>query len=234
MDDTSEAARQKRAAELRRAEALRENLRRRKEQGRARAARPAIGGLPTDAVLDFWFGPVDDPERGQFRKCWFEKNAAYDAEIAQRFAAAVETAMTGAWTAGIADVRDALALLILLDQFPRNIFRGTARAFAGDSIARALADRAVGAGWDGTVAPVERIFIYLPFEHSEDLADQDRSVALFSSLPETPWRAMALDYAERHRDVIRRFGRFPHRNGALGRNSTADERAYLATPGSGF
>ncbi len=190
--------------------------------------------LPTDAVIDFWFGPPGDPDRGQFRKCWFEKDAAYDAAISARFAAAVETALTGAWTGAVADARDALALLILLDQFPRNLFRGSANAFAGDSEARAVASRTVDSGRDRSMAPVERIFVYLPFEHSEDLADQDRSVALFASIPETPWRGMALDYAERHRDVIRRFGRFPHRNAALARVSTPDELAYLATPGSGF
>lgn len=234
MDDTSEASRQRRAAELRRAEALRANLRRRKEQGRARASLPAAAALPTDAVLDFWFGPPGDPERGQFRKCWFEKNADYDAAIATRFASAVEAALAGAWVDDVAEARGALALLIVLDQFPRNLFRGSARAFAGDQAARALAERAVDAGWDRDLVPVERVFVYLPFEHSEDLADQDRAVALFASLPETPWRANAVDYAERHRDVIRRFGRFPHRNAALGRASTPDERDYLATPGSGF
>ncbi len=211
----------------RRARALRENLRRRKQQARARDEI-----LPADAVLAFWFGPAGAPDAMQER--WFKKDPAFDAAIRERFGAAVETALAGGFDAQATGAPAALALAILLDQFPRNLFRGEARAFAGDPRARALAARAIDAGWDQALAPIERIFLYLPFEHSEALADQDRSVALFAALPATPWRDKVVWYAEAHRDVIRRFGRFPHRNQALGRVSTEEERAYLATPGAGF
>jgi uncharacterized protein (DUF924 family) len=135
----------------------------------------------------------------------------------------------------LADFPDgALTLAILLDQFPRNLFRGRPEAFAQDAKARATAQAAIARGFDQLLAPVERVFIYLPFEHSEALDDQHRSVALFESLPAVPWRAEQIDYAARHRDIIARFGRFPHRNAALGRVSAAEEAAFLQQPGSSF
>ena len=127
-----------------------------------------------------------------------------------------------------------LAQTLVLDQFPRNLFRGQARAFAGDAQARAIALQLIDSGAHLALHPLQRWFVYLPLEHAEDLALQERSVALFSALAADAGMADALDYAERHRDVIHRFGRFPHRNAALGRASTAEELAYLATPGSGF
>ena len=128
-----------------------------------------------------------------------------------------------------------LALIVLLDQFPRNLFRNAPRAFATDAQALALAQQALAQGVDAQLMPVARAFIYLPFEHSEDLAMQDRAVALFSALAQHGEAfASYLDYAERHRDVIRRFGRFPHRNAILGRASTPEEIAFLARPGAGF
>jgi uncharacterized protein (DUF924 family) len=123
-----------------------------------------------------------------------------------------------------------LALVLVLDQLPRNIHRGSYLAFAGDAHARRVARNAIAGGVDARLTPVERMFLYLPFAHSENLADQDLSVRLFAALPD----AKALKSAERHREVIRRFGRFPHRNVALSRISTAAEAAYLAEPGSGF
>ncbi len=151
----------------------------------------------------------------------------------ERFGAAVEAALEdrlGAeWRAA------PLALLLLLDQFTRNLFRGTARAFAGDARALSIARALVATGADRRFDTIERGFVYLPFEHAEDLAAQDESVRLFTALAaEDARQADALDYAHRHREVILRFGRFPHRNAALGRASSADEAAYLAQPGSGF
>ena len=122
----------------------------------------------------------------------------------------------------------------MLDQFPRNIHRGTPQAFAGDAAALAIAEAAISAGFDRALLPVERVFLYLPFEHSERLADQDRAVTLFEALAGEPDMAQTIDYAHRHREVIRRFGRFPHRNPILGRTNSAAEEAYLAEPGAGF
>ena len=188
-----------------------------------------------DDVLAFWFGTPGDADYGQARAAWFRKDDAFDAQIRARFLNEVEAAIAGQRDDWTATPQGALALFILLDQFPRNLFRNTARAFAGDAIALALAERVVEQGWDRKLLPVERVFVYLPFEHSESLADQDRSIALFSALAgEYPETASYLDYAHRHRDVIVRFWRFPHRNAALGRTSSAAETDYLAQPGSGF
>ncbi len=185
-------------------------------------------------LLEFWFGALGDPERGSMRKVWFEKDAAFDAAIREKFHDAVLEAGRGRLDnlSGTAD--GVLALLLLLDQFPRNVFRGEAQAYAYDAKARAVARLAVGMGLDKVLSPVERIFIYLPFEHSEDMEDQIRSVALFKTLPPVAWRDEAVDYAVRHHDIIARFGRFPHRNALLGRTSTADERVFLQQPGSSF
>ncbi|MBI3149304.1 MAG: DUF924 domain-containing protein [Betaproteobacteria bacterium] len=187
------------------------------------------------AVLDFWFGAAGSPEHGKPRECWFRKDLDVDAAIRARFGSVVNEALAGGLVDWAGDPRTALALLLLLDQFPRNLFRQSAEAFAGDARARLLAREMVAARWDEGLLPVERVFVYLPFEHSEDLADQDRAVALFAALAQAqPGFAGFLDYAERHREVIRRFGRFPHRNAALGRASTPAEALYLAQPGSGF
>lgn len=182
------------------------------------------------AVLDFWFGPPPPAIRAE----WFRKDPAFDQRIRERFGPTVERALAGplGWEGGPAD---RLAELIVLDQFPRNLFRDQARAFAGDERARAIALALIDAGGDADLHPLQRWFVYLPLEHAEDLALQDRSVRLFTALAEAdPAMKGALDYAEKHRDVIRRFGRFPHRNRALGRADTAAEQAYLAEPGSGF
>jgi len=127
-----------------------------------------------------------------------------------------------------------LTLVLLLDQFPRNLYRDAARAYASDSKARAVARLAVGMGLDKLLSPVERIFIYLPFEHSEAVDDQIRSVALFKTLPVVPWRDEVIDYAIRHHDIVAQFGRFPHRNAMLGRTSTAEELAFLEEQGAVF
>lgn len=189
---------------------------------------------PTD-VLDFWFLPTGAEGHGQPRMVWFRKDAAFDEEIRERFLPAVEASLAGELDQWAATPPGALALLILLDQFPRNLFRGSARAFAGDAQALRVADSVIARGWDRQMSGVERAFVHLPFEHSEALADQERSLRLFGQLAEeSPGRKDYLDYAHRHHAVIVRFGRFPHRNAALGRESTLEEEAYLAQPGSGF
>lgn len=185
---------------------------------------------PSD-VLTFWF--EDDP--ALFRDKWFKADATFDATCRETFGDALDAARSGAFDSWTATPRGTLALVILLDQFSRNIHRGTPAAFAADPKARQIATAAIERGDDRALEPLERSFLYLPFEHSENLADQNRSVALFESLRGAYESAdRAIDYAERHRDVIRRFGRFPHRNAFLGRESTPDEFAYLAEPGSGF
>jgi uncharacterized protein (DUF924 family) len=185
------------------------------------------------SVLDFWFS-------GHARALWFEKDKAFDDEIRQRFGAAVHAAQMGAFQEWAASPEGCLALLILLDQMARNIYRGEAKAFLGDARALAIAEAAIARDFDKGLPFDRRRFFYLPFEHTEDMANQDRSIALFTRLLEETGgeeRAAAevqLDYAHRHRDIIKRFGRYPHRNEALGRPSTEDEIAFLKQPGSSF
>lgn len=189
---------------------------------------------PAD-ILGFWFGLPGEPGFGQSRREWFAKDAAFDERIRSRFQDSVEAALAGRLAHWMSSPEGVLALLILLDQFPRNLFRNQAKAFAGDQQARLLAEMALEQGWEKQYNALERVFLYLPFEHSERLADQERAVALFSALAaEHPGNDGFLDYARRHHEVIARFGRFPHRNTALGRDSTPDELDYLAQPGSGF
>ena len=183
--------------------------------------------IPAD-VLAFWFGSDPTVQRTQ----WFEEAAAFDAACVD-LANARDLAKAGAFDDWADTPHGGLALLILLDQLSRNLHRGSAEAFAADAKARTIARAMIARGFDQALTPVERMFVYLPFEHSEDLADQDTSVRLFEVLDAT-LSEKTLDHALRHRDVIRRFGRFPHRNAALGRASTADELAYLAEPGAGF
>lgn len=191
------------------------------------------------AIREFWFGPPGHPERGRMRKVWFETNDAFDAEIRDCFLADYEQAAAGNCDS-LADLPEGvLALVILLDQVPRNLFRGEARAYATDAHARAIATRAVAGGFDMQLTPVERVFVYLPFEHSEDVTDQRRAVALFESLPTTAEfpesdRRNVIDYARRHLEIIERFGRFPHRNAVLGRISTPAEAAFSSEPNSSF
>jgi uncharacterized protein (DUF924 family) len=184
-------------------------------------------------VLEFWFGD-------RARPLWFEKDAEFDAEIRRRFAATHEAALAGGLESWERAAESCLSLVLVLDQFSRNMHRGTARAFSGDALARAVADRAIGRGFDRAVEFDRRRFFYLPFEHSESLADQRRSVALFRALAEGQtgaWRDQAqeqLHYAVRHLEIIERFGRFPHRNQALERETTPDEAAFLTGPNASF
>ncbi len=178
-----------------------------------------------EAVLKFWFGP----EPGENRKVWFEKNAEFDAEIHRRFGALYECARAGGCDAMATDARGALALVIVLDQFPRNMFRDDPRAFATDAAALNWAKQALDRGDEALLIPVERIFLYLPFEHAEDLTEQEKSLKLFATLD-----PVNFEYALRHRQIIERFGRFPHRNAVLGRPSTAAELDFLKGPDSSF
>ncbi|MCX7166246.1 MAG: DUF924 domain-containing protein [Rhodocyclales bacterium] len=187
------------------------------------------------AVLDFWFLTPDHPGHGQYRTEWFRKDEGFDTAIRERFAPSVEAALAS--TPGPDPDEAILARILQLDQFTRNIFRDTPRAFAGDAQALQVAETLVTAGRDKNLTPWQRWFAYLPFEHSEVLLDQERAVALFAGLRrEMQHEAFdsAYDYALRHREVIARFGRFPHRNAILGRESTPEEIEFLKQPGSSF
>jgi uncharacterized protein (DUF924 family) len=174
--------------------------------------------MQPDDVIAFW------TEAGPKR--WFAKDGAFDAEIRARFEATHHAAARGELDGWADTAEGALALLLLLDQFPRNLWRGSAHAFATDSLARRIAAEAVGRGFDRAVDPALRQFFYLPFEHSEDLGDQEQAVALCGFDPDS------LKWARIHRDIIRRFGRFPHRNPCLGRTTSEDEQAFM--DGGGF
>ncbi len=176
-------------------------------------------------VLRFWFG--EGAEYGAVDQRWFAKDRAFDAEVLTRFSKLhEELSASRAWL----DVpHECLARIIVLDQFPRNMFRGTPRAFATDALALAAARHAIASGYDRDWLRVEKIFGYLPFEHSEALADQELACELMRPLGEEQY-----DYALRHKAIIERFGRFPHRNAILARKSTPDEIEFLKQPGSGF
>ena len=188
----------------------------------------------TDDILDFWFGEPWSPERGAYRKAWFVKDTAFDDTIRARFLDDYEHAATGGYDAWAKTPDGSLALLILLDQFPRNLFRGEARTYATDGKAHAVAEAALARGFDEGPSPCECWFLYLPFEHSEHLEDQYRAVTLFDSLPDDEPNRKAKESARRHLEIIRRFGRFPHRNEILGRPSTAAEIEFLKEANSRF
>lgn len=180
------------------------------------------------ALIDFWFGPPGDPRREQHREIWFRATEEFDAALRREFLTDYEAAAAGALRSWEASPEGALALVLLLDQVPRNIFRGTPRAYSTDAAACAAADRALESGFDQMVPPPWRLFFYMPFHHSEDLADQRRSVALFDALPRNRDRRGALRrYGCPYIEVIERFGRFPHRNKILGRQSTSAELAFM-------
>ena len=186
------------------------------------------------AVLDFWFGVPGTAEHGTNREEWFKKNSAFDSEIRQHFIQDYEAAAAGEYADWADTALGGLALLILLDQFPRNMFRDDPRTFATDALARDIAAKMLDQEQDQTLPPVQRKFVYLPFEHSENLDDQKRSVTLNKTLPGSEKDGSAYVWAQKHYDVIAKYGRFPHRNKVLGRPNTPEEDVYLAQPGAGF
>jgi uncharacterized protein (DUF924 family) len=181
-------------------------------------------------VLDFWFGAPTHDDGYEHRSRWFRADPAFDAECLARFGALCAMAAADELDRLQNSAEGSLALVLLLDQLPRNIYRGRREAFATDTKARVVARRAIERGFDGELPTLQRQFLYLPFEHSEDLADQDLAMRLIGALgdeEQTHW-------ARRHRDVIARFRRFPHRNAILGRENTAEEEAFLKSSGSSF
>jgi uncharacterized protein (DUF924 family) len=179
------------------------------------------------ALLDFWFGGSDDPERLNHRQIWFRSTSEFDEAVRQEFAADHHQAVAGALADWESSAESALALVMLLDQVPRNIFRSTPRAFAGDHLALAATNRALARGFDLAVPAAWRLFFYLPFEHSERLVDQQRGIALLEALPPVEGRPGEGRMSRFHLEIIERFGRFPHRNPILGRESTAEELVFL-------
>lgn len=186
--------------------------------------------LPTraQALLDFWFGPPDHPERFHHKQIWFRSTSEFDAAVREHFAADHDDAAAGRLAGWEAEPLSCLALVMLLDQVPRNIFRSTPRAFASDSLALATTMRAMERGFDRAVHAAWRLFFYLPLEHSEVLAHQQRGLELLLDLPPIPGRRMDGHMTRLHCEIIERFGRFPHRNVILGRESTEEELAFLA------
>lgn len=176
-------------------------------------------------ILDFWFEETQPQQ-------WFQVNEEFDAAIRDRFHEAYESAANGQFDDWQNSADGALALCILLDQMPRNMFRDTPKAFATDNKALVVAKYAISKGLDSVLSPQKRRFLYLPFEHSENINDQHRSVELFEKMKDDD--PLGYDYAVRHLKVIEEYGRFPHRNKILGRDNTPEEEEYLAQPGAGF
>lgn len=176
-------------------------------------------------VINFWFEETKPQQ-------WFQVNEEFDALITERFTDAYEKAAAGIFDDWRNDSDGVLALCILLDQMPRNMFRGTPKAFATDNKALVMAKYAISKGLDQVLSVTKRRFVYLPFEHSENLNDQRRSVELFEKIKNDD--PLGYEYAVKHLDVIEEYGRFPHRNKILGRENTPEEEAYLAQPGAGF
>lgn len=198
-----------------------------------------------DTIHAFWFGASADRDAdtdiiARQSALWWKKRPEVDAEIARRFAPLVGRAAAGELDDWLGSARGRLALILLTDQFPRNIWRGQAASFAFDVLALRWAKEAIERGVDLDLRPIERVFLYLPLEHSEEIADQREALRLFDELAAgvaaeaRPAFADYLDYARRHLEIVERFGRFPHRNAALGRETSADEAEFLRQPGSGF
>jgi len=199
------------------------------------AADYAALDVRAQAVLDCWFGAPGSATYGQDRKVWFKRDAKFDATLGERFGALLEAAQQGALDAWARTPLGALALVILLDQFSRNCYRGTARAFAADGRALRIAKQMVASGADWQLPDLfHRAFAYLPFEHDESLASQREALRLFKPFEAHPDGASYYRSAVRHAEIIERFGRFPHRNALLGRPSTDEELAFLREPGSSF
>ena len=195
-----------------------------------------------ETVLSFWFGELDAHGRADklHQERWWSKDPHFDSEIQRRFAALHAAALGGELQAWLDAPRSRLAYIVVLDQFSRNMFRDSARMFAADDLALATSRQGIERGHDRSLRLHERVMFYMPFMHSEQLADQERCIALFQALAQESsdlGRSLMLShvgFAERHRDIVRKFGRFPHRNGLLGRPSTPEELEFLAGPGSSF
>lgn len=195
-----------------------------------------------DAIHEFWFGTDTDDAKvaDQKAKLWWSKDTAVDHNIAQRFEKSTLAAVDGLLDSWKSTPRGLLALILLTDQFPRNMYRGTPASFACDHFALQLCKQGLEQGVDQLLRPIERVFVYLPLEHSEAIADQELAVHLMAQLASevSAVQKSTFDgfhqFAIRHRDIIARFGRFPHRNEILGRTSTEEETAFLKTAGSSF
>ena len=187
-----------------------------------------------ETLLDFWFAPEGPSEGDRLRDVWFDATPEFDAALAERFRVDHDRAAAGAYDSWRTAPQTCLALVLLLDQLPRNLFRNSPQAYTTDAAALDVAREAVARGYDRALQPVRRSFLYLPFEHSEALADQETSVRLYAALPEHPDKSAFVEAAEGHRAIIARFGRFPHRNRILARVSTAEEQAFLQQPGSSY
>ncbi len=185
-------------------------------------------------ILDFWFGRESEEGYGEFREVWFTKDPEFDREVRDRFEGAYEEATAGRLEHWKDEAQSCLALIILLDQFTRNMFRGDPKTYATDDKAREAARHAVEHAYDRELTPYGRLFVYLPFEHSEDLEDQRFSVELFRGLAAEMGSEELLGYTVRHLEIIERFGRFPHRNEILGRATTPEEAEFLRGPDSSF
>jgi len=188
-------------------------------------------------ILDIWFGSTDDEieSRGP---TWWKKDPSFDQQLADRFGGQLHRAAAGSFSQWESSPHGSLALVVMLDQFPRNTFRGDARSFAFDAAARGVCHRALGAGYDRMLKLPERVFMYMPLMHSEHVSDQRDSLVYFEAASiaarGTRWEPMLtanFDFAQRHSKVIHRFGRYPHRNDVLGRHSTPEEAAHVAEHG---
>jgi len=185
-------------------------------------------------VLAFWFGGEGEPGYGEFRSQWFQKDEAFDREVTDRFAGLYDEAAAGELDGWREEAESCLALVIVLDQFPRNMFRGDARTHATDGKALDAAKYAIEQALDRELPPFQRMFLYMPFMHAEDARDQRISVGLFEGLAGEAGGPDVVEYAGGHRDIVERFGRFPHRNALLGRETTPEEAEFLTQPGSSF
>ncbi|KAM3099414.1 DUF924 family protein [Phormidesmis sp. 146-12] len=186
-----------------------------------------------EAILNFWFGEIAEDGQFNYRKEWFIKNPEFDEQV-KPFQSTYEQAAQGQLDTWLESPQGCLALVLLLDQVPRNLFRGQPKSFATDAKALSVTQTALSQGFDQALPPVQRFFLYMPLEHSEDLEHQHQSVSLFHQFVDDPVLRDTYDYAIRHRDVIERFGRFPHRNQILDRPSTPQEVEFLKQPGSSF
>ena len=187
-----------------------------------------------DEVLDFWFGREGEPGYGEFREAWFRKDPEFDQQVQERFGPLYERAAAGELDGWRDDARSCLALVICLDQFPRNMFRGDGRTHATDDKALETARYALERALDRELPPFQRVFVYMPFMHSESVEDQRRSVELFGRLAERSGAPDLTSYAVGHMEIVERFGRFPHRNVILGRETTPEEAEFLQGPDSSF